>query len=124
MRRTNVEKQTRLVERRVVHPGQYVFREGDAGDRAYLVQEGKIEIIKRTPAGDKLLGDIGRGGIFGEMALIDNQPRMASARAVVPTTLVVVTHEQFEKKLRDADPFIRALLNIFVQNIRQMAAHG
>ncbi|EKV31472.1 cAMP-binding protein [Caenispirillum salinarum AK4] len=122
MRSTNVEKQTRIIERRVVNPGQYVFREGEPGDRAYLVQEGKVEIIKRTPNGEKLLGDVGRGGIFGEMALIDNQPRMASARAVEQTTLVVVTHEQFEKKLKDADPFIRGLLNIFVRNIRQMAS--
>jgi CRP-like cAMP-binding protein len=56
------------------------------------------------------------------MALIDNQPRMASARAVEQTTLVIVTHDVFEKKLRETDPFIRALLNIFVRSIRQMAA--
>jgi CRP-like cAMP-binding protein len=122
MRHTNVEKQTKLIDRRVVSAGQYIFREGDAGDRAYLVQDGKIEIIKRTVKGVTLLGDVGPGGIFGEMALIDNQPRMASARAVEQTTLVIVTHDVFEKKLRETDPFIRALLNIFVRSIRQMAA--
>lgn len=121
VRRTNLEKKTRIIERRVISAGQYVFREGEPGDRAYLVQEGKVEIIKRTETGEKLLGDVGRGGIFGEMALIDNQPRMASARALERTTLVVVTAEQFEKKLKDADPFIRGLLNIFVRNIREMA---
>lgn len=116
------DKGARVIERRLINPGQYVFRQGDDGDRAYLVQEGHIEIIKRLTTGeDRLLGDIKRGGIFGEMALIDDQPRMASARAVVPTTLVVVTKEQFHRKLKDADPFIRGLLNIFVRNIRHMS---
>lgn len=119
-----MEPKQRIVERKVFYAGQYVFREGEEGNLAYLVQEGTIEIIKRTPVADKLLGEVSRGGIFGEMALIDSQPRMASARAAEQTTLIVVTRDQFERKLRDADPFIRGLLNIFVRNIRQMAAKG
>lgn len=117
----HMDQKQRVIERKVLYAGQYIFREGEEGNLAYLVQEGRVEIIKRTPAGDKLLGDVSRGGIFGEMALVDNQPRMASARAAEQTTLIVVTREQFEKKLKDADPFIRGLLNIFVRNIRQMA---
>ncbi|SOD94063.1 cyclic nucleotide-binding domain-containing protein [Caenispirillum bisanense] len=117
----HMEPKQRVIERKVFYAGQYVFREGEEGNLAYLVQEGRVEIIKRTATGDKLLGDVSRGGIFGEMALIDNQPRMASALAAEQTTLIIVTREQFEKKLRDADPFIRGLLNIFVRNIRSMA---
>lgn len=117
----HMEPKQRIIERKVLYAGQYVFREGEEGNLAYLVQDGRVEIIKRTATGDKLLGDVSRGGIFGEMALIDNQPRMASARAAEQTTLIIVTREQFEKKLRDADPFIRGLLNIFVRNIRSMA---
>lgn len=118
----HLDAKQRVVERKVLYAGQFVFREGDEGNLAYLVQEGRIEIVKRTAVGDRLLGEVTRGGIFGEMALIDNQPRMASARAAEQTTLIVVTREQFERKLRDADPFIRGLLNIFVRNIRQMAS--
>lgn len=110
-----------VIERRAVEAGQTIFREGEAGDRAYLVQSGAVEITKSTASGSKVLGTVVAGSIFGEMALIDDQPRMATARAVEPTVLVVVGREQFQTKLKKADPFIRGLLNLFVRNIRQMA---
>jgi len=67
-----------------------------------------------------MLGTIKKGGLFGEMALIDNAPRMAAARAVDQTTLVVITRDSFSHKLDKADPFMRGLMNIFVKNIRRM----
>lgn len=113
----------RILDRKVVAAGSYVFREGDEGDRAYLVQQGTIEIVRRRPDGSEVvLGEINKGGIFGEMALVDDQPRMAAARALTGVTLLVVTRDQFKEKLGAADPFIRALLKIFVNNIRQVSA--
>lgn len=67
---------------------------------------------------ERVLGHIAGGGIFGEMSLIDNKLRMASARAIDITTVIVVTESAFEDKLNKADPFIRALQSIFVRNIR------
>ncbi|MEO5375775.1 MAG: cyclic nucleotide-binding domain-containing protein [Alphaproteobacteria bacterium] len=114
---------TKIVDRKVFYAGQTVFKMGEMGDRAYLVQEGLIEIVRPNPngPGEKVLGTIGPGGIFGEMALIDAQPRMASARAQEQTTVIIIGQQQFTDKLGKADPFIRALLNIFVRNIREMA---
>jgi CRP/FNR family cyclic AMP-dependent transcriptional regulator len=63
------------------------------------------------------------GGIFGEMALIDNQPRMASATALTGTTCVIITDAVFDNKLKEADPFIAGLLRIFVRNIRSVTQH-
>lgn len=111
--------ETRFVDRKVFFPGQYIFRMGDVGDRAYLVQDGKIQIQRTKPDGSTVvLGELTKGGIFGEMALVDDQPRMACAVATEQTTLVVVGRDQFQSKLNAADPFIRALLKIFVRNIR------
>jgi CRP-like cAMP-binding protein len=113
----------RILDRKVLHAGSFLFREGDDGDRAYLVQEGVIEIARRRSDGtEHILGEISRGGIFGEMALVDDKPRMASARALTAVTLLVVTRDQFKEKLDNADPFIRALLKIFVRNIRQISS--
>ena len=112
-----------VLDRRVYSDGEVIFKEGDVGRRcAYLVQAGRVEISKRGSDGEELvLGYIPAGGIFGEMALVDNKPRMARARAVESTTVIIVTEAALELKLRKTDPFIRGLLNIFVRNIRDMA---
>ena len=60
--------------------------------------------------------------MFGEMALIDNQPRMAMARAAEVTTLIFVSRMMFEQKMVKADPFVRGLLKILVGNIRSLSA--
>ncbi len=111
-----------VLDRRVYGEGEVIFKEGEVGRRcAYLVETGRVEISKRTADGqEKVLGYIPTGGIFGEMALVDNKPRMARARAVEPTTVIIVTEASLEQKLRKTDPFIRGLLMIFVRNIREM----
>ena len=83
-----------------------IFREGDPGNVVHVVQSGSVEICK-TEDGDKkkILGVIGRGGTFGEMALIDSEPRMASATAIS----LVIPHQVFQDKLASADSFIIAL---------------
>ncbi len=109
-----------ILERRGYGSGEVIFREGERGDCAYLVKEGSIEIYKTIDGKEKVLGAIGKGGIFGEMALVDDTPRMAASRAVETTQLVVISRMMFNQKLEKADPFIRGLLNIFADNIRRM----
>jgi len=110
-----------ILERIVFQAGESVFKEGDVGNRAYVVQEGLIEILKESAYGEEIvLGSIEKGGIFGEMALIDDQPRMATAKAAAMTTVIVINREMFRKKLAKSDPFVRGLLGIFVKNIRNM----
>lgn len=110
----------RFIDRKVFYADDKVFKEGEPGDRAYIVERGMVEIFKNIDGREVVLGTINKGGIFGEMALIDNSPRMAAARAVQQTTLVIVSREVFEMKLAKADPFVRGLINIFVKNIRRM----
>jgi CRP/FNR family cyclic AMP-dependent transcriptional regulator len=111
----------KILDRLVIAEGASVFTEGETGNVAYIVQDGRIEIIRGTVDSLKVLATVEKGGIFGEMALVDDKPRMASARAAVATTVIIVTREMFNKKLAACDPFIRGLLGIFVQNIRSMA---
>jgi CRP/FNR family cyclic AMP-dependent transcriptional regulator len=111
----------KILDRLVIAEGSAVFKEGERGDRAYVVQEGMIEIARDGEDGNLIvLGMVEKGGIFGEMALIDDQPRMATARAAVATTVIAVPRNVFAQKLAKCDPFIRGLLGIFVRNIRSM----
>jgi CRP-like cAMP-binding protein len=63
------------------------------------------------------------GGVFGEMALIDDEPRMANTNALTKTVCIVVPGDAFKMKLNAADPLIGALLRVFVENIRSTVAH-
>ena len=109
-----------VLDRIVLQAGESLFREGERGERAYVVQEGMIDIVKKSAEGEVVLGNIEKGGIFGEMALIDDQPRMASAVAASTTTVIVISRDVFQRKLQKCDPFVRGLVGIFVKNIRSM----
>ncbi len=71
-----------LSKERKLLPGEELFREGETGDHLYVVLEGQVRISKNIPgAGEEALAIMERGDYFGEMALIDRQPRSADARA-------------------------------------------
>ena len=113
--------QDKVLERKVFQMGEMVFKEGDEGHRAYVVQTGGVEIFKIKEGRKVVLGVVGPGGIFGEMALIDEAPRMANAAAIDVTTVILISRQMLELKLSKADPFLRGLINIFASNLRAMA---
>ena len=111
-----------ILQRKEYRPGSFVFREGDEGNNAYVLQSGLVDIVKLIDGKEKILGQITKGGIFGEMALIDNKPRMAAARVAEPSVVIIVSRGTFEEKLKRTDPFIRGLLHIFAENIRNLSS--
>ena len=110
-----------VLERRTYDAGEKIFDEGQTGNHAYIVQSGRVEIVKAMEDRQIVLGTISENGIFGEMALIDDQLRMASARAAEVTTLIFVSRMMFEQKMSKTDPFVRGLLKILVGNIRSLS---
>jgi CRP-like cAMP-binding protein len=117
------EKYGGQVKSRKIKSGQYIFREGELGDIAFIVCTGTIEILKKNNSGELVLGIVRQGGMFGEMALIDEQPRMASSRAKDgDAEVMVITREMLEKKLSSVDPFVKALVSIMSSHIRTLAS--
>ena len=60
-------------ERREIRPNHYVFGENETGDLAFVVMEGTVEIVKQTKNSDVVIATVRKGGMFGEMALIEGQ---------------------------------------------------
>lgn len=106
------------LNRQVFYPDQTIFREGDEGNGAFIIERGLVEISKMGKHGPVVIGVIAEGGIFGEMALIDDTPRMATARAVKESVCLVIPKADFQAAYRKSDPILRALLRIFIKNIR------
>jgi|TARA_B100000315_G_scaffold225169_1_gene231230 CRP-like cAMP-binding protein len=112
-------RQRRSSAATLLEEGMLVFSQHDTGDQAYIVKSGKIEIFTTVDGQDTTLGTLEEGALFGEMALIDNSERMASARAVGgPAEIYTITRGRFEEQLAGANPFIAKLLHILAGNVR------
>lgn len=108
-------------ERMVFRSGEVVFFEGDIGEHAYVVESGEIRIARQTASGDKLtLTHLKRGELFGELALIDWQPRSASATAIADSELMTLDRETFQAQLQTNPDHCQQLFRVFSARMRAM----
>ena len=76
--------------------GEVIFHEGDPGKDPFVVLEGEVEIVQKTKKGERRLASLGPSTAFGELALIDDLPRSATARASAPSRLLILYRSHFE----------------------------
>lgn len=98
--------------------GEVVFSEGESGDRAFVIEEGEIEVSTVEHGRRVVLGRLGPGALLGEMAIIDHAPRTATATAVIPSVLSIITREQITDRLNQADPLVRLLMSLVTRRYR------
>lgn len=106
------------LERQVISAGERIFAQGDSGDCAYVLLRGKVALFHHNEGHRTEVGDISPGDIFGEMAVLDGGNRSASAIAVEEAEIALVPYPIFRRKLDGADRFLRALIELFIRNIR------
>lgn len=80
--------------------GTVLFREGDPGKEMYVLQSGKVAISKKVRDVEKVLAILGPGEFFGEMAIISNKPRNASATVEEEARVLVIDPRTFEAMIR------------------------
>lgn len=104
----------RSMHRKTFQPGELIFREGDEAHDAYWIISGRVEISIETPQGPSVLTTLEEGEIFGEMGMIDDLPRAASARATTATEVDVVNERDFHNEvLRDEARLLPYLDTLF-----------
>src|SRR5215469_16707300 len=87
---------TTSVCREHFEPHEIIFRQGDRGDRLYVIVEGEVELFQQeADQSPSLLARLGAGECFGEMALVNDKPRMATARSVTRANLLSVDRHAF-----------------------------
>jgi CRP-like cAMP-binding protein len=107
--------------RREVAAGELIFAEGEPGDNAYIIMSGSVEILKNAGDRDIVIATVAAGSFLGEMAIIDDAPRMAGARAATDTVLTVIARDELNvrlERLEKFDPVMRRLMGMFVQRMR------
>ncbi len=98
--------------------GKVLFKQGEKGDAAYIVNSGAVGMYREAQGRKIPLTTVRRGELFGEMAVIDDSPRMATAFTLEDTALMVIPIDIMLDKLRKADPFIRSLIRMLMTTLR------
>jgi EAL domain-containing protein (putative c-di-GMP-specific phosphodiesterase class I) len=109
-----------MVDRQIrsLKANEVIFREGDIGDCAYLIESGSVLIYLNKDGVEYPLKVLGKGEVFGEMSLIDNSLRSASCRTQEKSQLMVVTREQLLDRIQTADPVVRLLMRALLSRLR------
>lgn len=100
--------------------GETIVREGDAGSSSYLLKSGKVEVSKTVEDTRIVLAVLEPGQVFGEMSLLDEQPRSATVTTLEPCVVEEVGPEEAEEMIEGASPLLRSILMVLTDRIRGM----
>ena len=98
--------------------GEELFAEGSPGDRAYVVTKGQLEVIKASSGREVLLNVLEPVEVVGEMALLEDKPRMASVRARTDSTLLAISKELIEHLLKESASAASAMFHTILARWR------
>ncbi|MFN4244979.1 MAG: cyclic nucleotide-binding domain-containing protein [Brevinematia bacterium] len=112
---------TRSVEK--YHDNQVIFCEHEYGDKAYVILKGNVRITKFVEGKEVLLAVLKEGDIFGEMAILENKPRSATATAVGDTELMYVKKENFETMVHTKPEIATRIIELLSDRIWAIYRH-
>ena len=101
-------------ETKSVPAGAVIFKEGDSGNEMYGIVEGEVELV--SPTG--VVAKLGPDDVFGEMAIVDHETRMATATALVDTTLAVVDRQRFLWLIHETPTFALQVMHTMAERLR------
>lgn len=103
-------------------PGQYLFRQGDMGDAAYIVIDGQVEVMIDSPTGPRPVAHLGRNEVVGEVAVLGDVPRTASVRAETSVVALRIAKEGFLGLLRDFPQMAVCMMRVVAQRLENTTA--
>jgi hypothetical protein len=89
----------RLFEVETYSPGDVIVRQGEPGVCAYFIQSGQVEVVRKEQEQEQVLATLGSDDYFGEMALLSNEPRNATVRALKETRVAALGKDNFVRLL-------------------------
>jgi CRP-like cAMP-binding protein len=102
------------IEARSFKAGSVIFREGDAANELFVIKSGQV----RIQIGNRTVTELGQESIFGEMALIDSEPRSATATAITDVELVPISEKQFLFLVSQTPYFALKVMRVLAQRLR------
>ena len=102
------------IEARTFKAGSIIFREGDEASELFVIKSGQV----RVQIGNRTIRELGAESIFGEMALIDSEPRSATVTAITDVELVPVSEKQFLFLVSQTPYFALKVMRVLAQRLR------
>jgi CRP-like cAMP-binding protein len=93
-------------------PGDVIIRQGEPGLGMFMIASGKVEVVQERDGEERRLATHGPAEFFGEIALLTDQPRTATIRAVEPTTCLVLTAWNFRAEVQQSADLATQLLRV------------
>jgi signal transduction histidine kinase len=110
----------RIAQKRHYHPGQIIFQEGDAGDGLFLILEGEVQIRAKVSGDEqRSLSELNAGDFFGEMALMDREPRSATALSETEVTVAFLPRQELVPWLESSASLVLSLNRQFSLRMRE-----
>lgn len=103
-----------IAEEMPISSGGLVFGEGEPGDALYIVVEGRVRVHK----GDRALAELGERECFGEMSVLDSEPRSASVSATEETVLLKIGREEFRDILAERPEISVGIMKVLSRRLR------
>ena len=107
-----------MPDERTLAKGEYLFREGESAVYGYIVKTGRVVIVKSGLDGERVLGELEPGALLGEMALIDGNPRSASARAEEESVVTEISSKVFNDYIRTNPNAARRIMETLAGQVR------
>lgn len=117
---SSIEELRKLGKIMAFNPDEYLFYQGEIEHFAYLILKGKVSVVLDSAydGSQLVLAEIGEGDMVGEMAILDNQPRSASVKALEPVVALRLEEESFLKFLKMNPKYGKGLLRSLSQRIK------
>jgi CRP-like cAMP-binding protein len=108
-------------ERLLLSPGDVLFSQGDMAEEAYAIDEGWISITRTDfNNNEMILANLSKGALFGELAILDDEPRSATATAITNVGLIVLGRDHMLDILKQHPEKMRQLLRHFSRRVRDL----
>lgn len=111
-------KKVRLLLRQ---KGEFVFEEGEESYVAYIINKGNVEIFVGRGSNKKSLLILGQGEMFGEMGVVSDAPRSASAYCLSNCEFTLVDRYTIEDKINSADPYVKYLIKFLMDRVKNLS---
>jgi serine/threonine protein kinase len=92
-------------------PGNIIFNEGDEGNYSFKILSGRVEVYKTIDKKRKVLAELGKGEIVGELAVFSNQPRTATIKVLEQTTIRIMDKESVDREIEKLSPWVGKMIS-------------